>query len=245
MRKKKERNIPIGVKRKILPGFIVSCSLGEDMAEDPEGYFIASQLCRYLCLKDEVTKGIIDDAEKVLRNGFKIGGMYLKKKQIKRIFEGDSAFWYWDKTKKDRLVVTLFDAKAEEDFAYKSITGANNSKGNKKENKSSESHTFVGTTVPTTVGATVGTKTPIKERKDFPSENLSNGGCSPKGTHPAFDDSISDDDSKPLSPEETAAGFEAIRRVFSDDTEQASNQSDAAGSEAKSTPETKNTSEYP
>ena len=245
MRKKKERNIPIGVKRKILPSFLVSCSLGEDIAEDPVGYAIASLLCRHVCLQEKVTKGIIDNAGKVLRNDLTIGGMYLKKKQIKRIFEGDSAFWHWDKTQKDRLIVTLFDAIAEDDFTYKSITGANNSKGNKKENKSSESHTFAGTTVPTTVGATVGTKTPIKERKDFPSENLSNGGGSTEVAPRSFDDSISDDDSKPLSPEAKAAFIEKMRRELSDDTEQASNQSAAAGSEAKSTPETKNASECP
>lgn len=181
-------------------------------------------------------KGVFQDGREKLNNEIERGLIGVTADEARRILEGDSELWHWEGR---NLHIDLYSKVLQESMEARSRAGkrAVSARWAKSvENKSD--NTNVCTNVNTFV-------IQRKKEKDFPSENLSNGGCSPEGTHPAIDDSVSDDDSAPLSTEETKALFEQIRRDLAADTEQASNQSETDGSEAKSTPETKNALELP
>ena len=151
-------------------------------------------------------KGVFDDGRGLLTSEIERGLMGITEAEAKLILEGDSELWHWTG---EKLHIDLYSKELQASMEAKSKAARKAGKasahvrwGKTLENKAENND------VKTDVITDVVTK---KERKDFPTENLSNGGGSTEVAPRSFDESTSAQNSKLCSEEETAAFFEKLR----------------------------------
>ena len=160
----------------------------------------------------------------------------LTAKEAELILSGDSELWHWEG---EELHVDLYSRELQDKMEARTQAAkkAGEASARKRWNKPLEIKQKI-TDVTTNVITDVVTK---KERKDFSSKNLSKGGCSSEDTHPAFEESMNEEDSAPSSPEEMAKFFAALREEVSE-PETGEEQTEATEDK---TPETENAPERP